>query len=226
MERKCHECGAPVLAKKCDYCGAKLKKKDTFVPAVVTTRETTDYQEQSSPSPVQKTKFQKVVRVFNIVFGVVFGVGLIMALLDDFVPSFGEEMVFVCTNSPMTFSDIPEVSTVTMIEAQGQTIIRWINQNTFERQVYTDYFWGAGWDLADEDVVDWFEGPNNVMWMVGTYWELVSINEYYVVTNFIYEYQNMSREDLDSLWYPSFRSVRRGDAIRSLQSYGAECVRQ
>jgi len=134
-------------------------------------------------------------------------------------------VIYVCYNSPVHSTHAPNVTTVTTIEAHSLEVIRWIDRNTFNRQDYIDHYWGVGWYLFDDDIRSWFEGPNNVMSMAATYWELVEITDDYVITDFIWDYQNMRSIDIEAIWgQPTVPS--RGPIIRSLEEQGATCVRQ
>jgi len=168
-------------------------------------------------------KWGKIFSIFGIVVASIF---VVVILLYQLSPTVSSDYRYVCYNAPTLTTPVPDVTTVTTIEAYGSRIVRWIEQDTFPRQAYIDHHWGLGWGLSDDDIRDWFEGPFNIMEMEGTYWELVSIDDYYIITNFIFDYENMSRVDLDLLWESNFSSVTRYSAIRGLEEQGAVCVRQ
>lgn len=146
---------------------------------------------------------------------------------DSFMPP-GDPVrhIYVCHGGPTHSTLVEGVSTVTTIESRGQQISRWIDRDTFPRQAYIDHYWGLGWDLSDDDIREWFEGPYNVMSIEGTYWELVEVNDEFVVTNFIWRYDNMSLDDLNAIWHDAFLFVTRAGVIRGLEEGGADCVRR
>ena len=223
MEQKCYKCGAPLIDKKCDYCGARNKGiKKSLVPKE-TSETNSEVQVNQQYDGVVTAKWQKIITISGIVAALTFVFGVLLYQLNPTAPS---EYRYVCNNAPTLTTAAPNVTTVTTIETYGLRIVRWIEQDTFPRQAYIDHYWGLGWDISDDDIRDWFEGPFNIMEMEGTYWELVSIDDYYIITNFIFDYENMSRVDLDLLWESNFSSVTRYSAIRGLEEQGAVCVRQ
>ena len=175
---------------------------------------------QRDRSPI---KWGKIFSIFGIVVASIFAVVILLYQLN---PTGSSAYRYVCYDAPTLTTPVPDVTTVTTIESYGSRIVRWIEQDTFPRQAYIDYHWGLGWGLSDDDIRDWFEGPSNIMEMEGTYWELVSIDDYYIITNFIFDYENMSSADLDLLWESNFSNVTRYSAIRGLEEQGAVCVRQ
>ena len=213
MEQKCYQCGAPLTGKKCDYCGAKNK----------IIKKQVNQQYDSSEGSVLAPIWQKIIAISGGAAVLIFAVSIIFSQLN---PTTTSEYRYVCHNAPTWTTAAPDVTTVTTVETYGTRIVRWIEQDTFLRQSYIDHYWAVGWDLSDDDIREWFEGPFNVMEMDGTYWELVSLDENYVITNFIFDYENMSRADLDQLWDPNFSGVNRHTAIRVLEEQGAVCVRE
>ena len=201
MEQVCHACGAPRLSKKCAYCGTKAK----------------GIKEASLISDLPNKK--NLQSFFGIGVVVVFIVVMILSQMDQEEPV---ERRYLCTHSGV----LSAIEMVTIIESRGLAITRWIEEYTFPRQLYIDYNWGPDWDLTDEDIKEWYEGPENVTQMEGTHWEIVSVNDEVVITRFVYNYEIMSRADLDSLWDPNFSSVNHHSAIRSLTDDGAVCVAQ
>jgi len=224
MERKCYKYGAPIIGKKCDYCGSKNKKvaEQSFVPKEIGGELDSDGQVNQHPEVVVATKWHKFFSIVGAIAALLFVIGIIFSQLT---PTTASEYRYVCSNTQAP--NIDGVTTVVIIESYGLRIRRWIEQDTFPRQTYIDHFWGLDWDVSDQDIIDWFEGPFNIMEMEGTYWELVSIDDDFVITNFIYDYENMSRADLDQLWTPNFSGVNRHSAIRVLEEdRGAICVRE
>lgn len=135
-----------------------------------------------------------------------------------------ELIVYVCYDAPTNSTLADEVTTVTTIEAMGARIIRWTDRDTFLRQNYIDHYWGHGWDLSDNDIRDWFEGPFNVMGMHATYWRLIELTDEYVITDFIWDYQNMNQSDIDLIWQGG--NFSRVHVIIGLRMEGATCIRQ
>ena len=245
MDNNCKDCGVALLNGVCYHCGRKGKIADKVFSEILVTTEPEVFSEKplwkkilliiaaplilfASLAGAFNTRQPLWKRIFSTVSAFVVLIAVIIGLLIAYHPSFGGEVTFVCTNSPMQmFSDVPELATTTIVISRGQTIQYWIDENTFEWQVYVDNFWGTDWYVLDSDVRAWFEGSYSVGWFPPhTYWELVTITNNYIVTRLVYHYQNMTRDELDQLWYPDFRGIRRGDAIHFLQREGANCVRQ
>ena len=224
MEIRCHGCGAPVTRKKCDYCGAKIRKNKDLErindqPASIDEVDAASVDEVD----VLAVPWHKIIFILCLV-AVAIGLGVFV------YQSFSQTRiitVYVCENAPTLTTEVSDVTTVVTIEARGYTLVRWIEQDTFPRQAYIDHYWGLGLQLTDADIRGWFEGPDNVMGMQGTSWELVSIDDEFIITNFILDYENMLREELDLLWAPyGFSIVTLGSAIRGLEDQGAVCVLQ
>ena len=211
MELKCQSCGAPVIGRKCEYCGVKIRKtKDS---------ERSDQAASKEEVDVLAVPWHNLILILCCV-AVVIGLGIFV--YQSFFQT-GVSTVLVCENAPTMTTEVSDVTTVVTIEARGHTLVRWIEQNTFPRQAYIDYYWGLGLHPTDTDIRGWFEGSGNVMNMTGTYWELVSVDNEYVITDFIFDYENMLREDLDLFWVSGFSNVTLGSAIRGLEEKGAVC---
>lgn len=216
IRQTCGVCGAPITEKKCTYCNTKVKlKKDMAVTgdnqAILTDGTNTNPSNESGA-----TSKRKISSFLGLFIMVAFVVVMILSQLNQ---NESEDLRYICDHKPTDSG----VETTTIIESRGFSITRWINRHHFPRQVYIDYMWGPGWDLSDDDIISWYEGPENVTEMDGTYWELIAVNEDYVTVQFVYHYEVMSREDLDLLWDPNFSGVTHYSAIRSLTDEGAVC---
>jgi len=187
--------------------------------------ETVD-EEQSEPVEVeleptdelpQSKRKKKLASLFGWGIMVIFAIVLLVSHFNQEEP---DELRYFCTfeTSPLG------VEMVVIIESRGLAITRWIEEYTFPRQVYINQNWGQDWDLTDDDIREWYEGPENVTDIDGTYWEIVSVDDEFVVIRFVYHYEVMSREDLDELWEPNFSGVNRHSAIRVLRDDGGICV--
>jgi len=249
MEQRCQECGAPLVKKKCDYCGAVSKKvkikpidkehpfdpkntrTDSSVqePPFVSDERSNDQEElkQQEVPPIDKEAEKRARRQKRNIWIAIIAIPLLLIAhhLYQMLPPVGFKRIYTC-DMPLTFVDEPSISAVITIESRGSTIMIWRERETFPRQAYIDYFWPPNFNPSNDDIRDWFEGSDNITDMDGTYWELVSIDDNYVITNFVFEYQNMSRADLNDLWEPNFDHVSHRTAIEFLEREGATCVRQ
>ncbi|MCL1990287.1 MAG: hypothetical protein FWG67_05275 [Defluviitaleaceae bacterium] len=229
MKQKCQICNGRIQNERCAYCGAVVQTLDAVSnvdqsvemdPARTSEASTEqlarmDHLQQDDVPAKRKWKMSSFIgsSMALLVFMGVF----VLAQLNQAAP---EELRYLCTHEP-TSSGIEQV---TIIESYGLAITRWVEQYIFPRQVYIDYNWGVGWDLTDADIKDWYEGPENITEMEGTYWELIAINDEFVTIQFVYHYEIMSRADLDLLWDPNFSGVNHHTAIRTLtEDEGAIC---
>jgi len=150
----------------------------------------------------------------------IMAVFLFIFLASQFNQSEPDELRYICT-----FETSPTgVEMVVIIESRGLAITKWIEEFTFPRQLYVDQHWGSDWDIIDDDIRSWYESSENITYMEGTYWELVFVDDEFVVNRFVYHYEIMSREDLDSLWDPNFSGVNHYSAIRVLTEDGGICM--
>jgi len=211
MNRGCIKCGAPLTKNKnkCDYCGEKY----------TTVIEKFRNNENAKNIPSE----QKIMSFFGIVAILIIFLSAALYRLDPTPP---EKIEYVCYGALSRTTDASDVETTVIVQSLGAEISRWIERDTIVRQSYVDHYWGSGWDLSDRDIREWFEGPYNVMETEGTFWNLVSIDENYIVTDFIFDYLAMSESDLNRIWEPNFSRVNRNTAIRVLEDDGANCVRR
>ena len=206
MEQRCNACGAPLIRKKCDYCGSKknISGKDV------------DLSSHDAKFKRLAAKILPLIVVIPFIAIVIFG-----------VLNREEIITVVCNGAPTLTTEAYGVTTIAIVEGTHYgRITRWIDQEIFPRQTFIDHYWGIGFTPSDDDIREWFEDISDGLLWEGTYWELVSIDEEFIITNFIYDYENMAIAVLDEIWNVSFNYVTRMSAIRGLEDRGAVCVEQ
>jgi len=232
MKGICFECGTPLRSKKCYYCG-KVKKKSL-------SKEELLFRQRYDGIGVMPERWFKAITISGTIAAVIIGVGFLLYHTNNSVPSESNlvspasnsaltttsttsEYRYVCSPSPMD----SDITAVTIIEASGATIVRWIEEQTFTRKDFIENYMYETENVPNYEIIAFFYLVNILEdFMEGTHWELVSADENYIIAHHIFDYENMSRSDLDQLWEPNYLGVTRHTAITFLESQGATCVRE
>jgi len=156
-------------------------------------------------------------------FNVILAVGAVL-LLAGCASRMSGESTTVCEAAPSTLTTSSGVETVVTVEGYDEGIITWTERTTFEREAYERYFWRTT-GVPDEDINAWFNGPQNNT-PRGITWNLISVDENTVVTEFIYDYTQLTEATLREIWpgVEDFeREVTLTMALAGLESRGASC---
>jgi len=226
MKGICFECGTPLISEKCYFCGKIKKKSFTEEETRPLSEEERFYQQCYDGIGVMSERWFKAITISGTIAALIIGVVFLLYHTIYTVSSARtptQEYRYVCSPSQI----YPDIMAVTIIETYGTTIVRWIEEQTFPRKYFIANYLLMTEDVPDEEIIAFFYLVYLLEeFMEGTYWELVSVDEEYVIAHHIYNYENMSRSDLDQLWEPSFSGVNLNTAITFLRSQGAMCVRE
>jgi len=130
------------------------------------------------------------------------------------------ETTTVCADAPASLGLGEAVVT---IEGMDENILVWTERTTMTRDEYNQLWQGI--IPTEEDIRAWFDSAANDTGMQGVTWVLVSVDDETVVTDFIYNYEEMSESDLNLRWETDdfSREVTLTGAIAGLEDQDATC---
>lgn len=223
-EGKCDECGTPLMSNKCYYC--ERTKEQPF--------------SKEELARQHRNKWSNFLVILGTIGSLILGYVRYDTIFSFPAPAMTPEDIIISEEADrllemflstensyvchhLTFD--PDVTTVSTIETYGITIVRWIQQDSYTRNAFIDIYLNQK-EASDEEIRAVFESYNSFVLIEGVYWELVSVDEHYVIADFILDYENMSKEDLDQLWESDSSGIDRFTAIAYLERHGATCVRE
>ena len=126
-------------------------------------------------------------------------IGIVLFLfLAEHSPRMNEKTIIVCINAPPGLG-IGEA--VTTIEGVGENITKWTERTTIDRDEFNEVFQLLrGIIPTEEDIRNWFDGPENDLGMQGVSWVLISVDDDTIVIDYIFNYMEMSERDLNTIW--------------------------
>ena len=132
------------------------------------------------------------------------------------------ETTTVCTDAPSTQISIAD--TVVTIEGMDENILTWTERMSLGRSDYAHYFFGM--ELEDEEIQEIFDTLEQTMASSGMSWHLISLDDDTIVVEFVYDYEEMSTNDLNEIWeVDDFeREVTLSAAIAGLEYEAATCT--